>query len=100
MVPPTSGVGLPRPIVMNSAGWLLTEVGRQPGSSRPDADQERRLAQHHHLDIAISLTVFVLIYAVLGVAEGVLMVRFAAATSNPSSRHHEGGGPSEAHPRR
>src|SRR6202451_4383391 len=66
------------PFLINTAGWLLTESGRQPwivqgimltkngGSPSVSAT-----------DIWISLVVFYLIYAVLGVADGWLMIRYS-----------------------
>ena len=66
------------PFLINTAGWMLTENGRQPwivqglmltkngGSPSVSAT-----------DIWISLVVFYLIYAVLGVADGWLMIRYS-----------------------
>ena len=66
------------PFVMNTAGWMLTENGRQPwivqglmktiDASSPSVTQT---------DIWISLIVFVLVYIALGVADLVLMLRYA-----------------------
>jgi cytochrome bd ubiquinol oxidase subunit I len=66
------------PFVMNTAGWMLTENGRQPwivqglmktiDASSPSVTST---------DIWISLIVFVLIYIALGIADVVLMVRYA-----------------------
>jgi cytochrome bd ubiquinol oxidase subunit I len=65
------------PFVMNTAGWLLTENGRQPwivqglmktiNANSPSVTST---------DIWISLIVFVLIYVALGAADLVLMVRY------------------------
>ena len=92
--------GFLAPIVMNSAGWLLTEVGRQPWIVQGLMLTKNGVSPNiTTLDIAISLTVFVLIYAVLGVAEGVLMVRFARRDLEPEQpTPDEGGGPSEGAP--
>jgi cytochrome bd-type quinol oxidase subunit 1 len=65
------------PFLMNTAGWLLTESGRQPwivqglmktaNASSPSVTST---------DIWISLVVFVLAYIVLGIADGYLMIRY------------------------
>jgi cytochrome bd-type quinol oxidase subunit 1 len=66
------------PFLMNTAGWLLTESGRQPwivqglqktiNASSPSVSAT---------DIWISLAVFVLSYIVLGAADLVLMLRYS-----------------------
>jgi cytochrome d ubiquinol oxidase subunit I len=66
------------PFLMNTAGWMLTESGRQPwivqglmktvNASSPSVTST---------DIWISLIVFVLIYAALGAADLILMLRYA-----------------------
>jgi cytochrome d ubiquinol oxidase subunit I len=66
------------PFAMNTAGWLLTENGRQPwivqglmktiNASSPSVTST---------DIWISLSAFVLIYIALGAADLVLMLRYS-----------------------
>jgi cytochrome bd-type quinol oxidase subunit 1 len=66
------------PFLMNTAGWLLTESGRQPwivqglqktvNASSPSVSAA---------EIAISLGVFVLAYIVLGAADLYLMLRYS-----------------------
>ncbi len=66
------------PFVMNTAGWLLTENGRQPwivqglmktiNASSPSVSST---------DIWISLVAFVLIYVALGAADLLLMLRYS-----------------------
>jgi cytochrome d ubiquinol oxidase subunit I len=66
------------PFLMNTAGWLLTESGRQPwivqglmktvNANSPGVTST---------DIWISLITFVLIYLALGAADLVLMLRYA-----------------------
>ena len=66
------------PFLMNTAGWLLTENGRQPwivqglmktiNANSPSVSSA---------DIWISLTAFVLIYIALGAADVVLMLRYS-----------------------
>jgi cytochrome d ubiquinol oxidase subunit I len=66
------------PFLMNTAGWLLTENGRQPwivqGLMKTiDANSPSVTST----DIWISLIAFVLIYVALGVADLMLMLRYA-----------------------
>jgi cytochrome bd ubiquinol oxidase subunit I len=66
------------PFVMNTAGWLLTESGRQPWIVQGllktvDANSPAVTST----DIWISLVVFVLIYIALGAADVVLMLRYS-----------------------
>ncbi len=66
------------PFAINTAGWLLTESGRQPwivqgllktaDSASPNVTTT---------DIVISLTTFVLVYLALGIANVYLMVHYA-----------------------
>jgi cytochrome bd ubiquinol oxidase subunit I len=84
------------PFAMNTAGWLLTESGRQPwivqglmktvNASSPSVSAT---------DIWISLVVFVLLYAALGAADLVLMLRYARKglghEDEHSGEHPQGG---------
>ena len=79
------------PFVMNTAGWLLTESGRQPWIVQgllktADASSPSVTTT----DIAISLAVFVLAYIVLGLADGLLMLRYGRRQLGDG---HEGDGP-------
>ena len=62
---------------MNTAGWLLTESGRQPwivqGLMKTSQAASPSVTS---TDIWISLTVFVLLYAALGVADAYLMIHY------------------------
>ena len=72
------------PFVMNTAGWLLTESGRQPwivqglmktiNANSPSVTST---------DIWISLIAFVLVYIALGAADLVLMLRYARKGLDP-----------------
>jgi cytochrome d ubiquinol oxidase subunit I len=66
------------PFLMNTAGWLLTESGRQPwivqGLMKTINANSPAVSS---TDIWISLIVFVAIYIILGVTEVVLMLRYA-----------------------
>jgi cytochrome d ubiquinol oxidase subunit I len=66
------------PFLMNTAGWLLTESGRQPWivqglQKTVNANSPSVSAT----DIWISLIVFVLAYIVLAAADLVLMLRYS-----------------------
>lgn len=85
------------PFIMNTAGWMLTENGRQPWivqglMKTVDASSPSVTST----DIWISLIVFVLIYIALGVADVVLMVRYARKglgheeAPDESSQAHDG----------
>ena len=62
---------------MNTAGWLLTESGRQPwivqGLMKTSQAASPSVTS---TDIWISLTVFVLMYLSLGVADVYLMIHY------------------------
>jgi cytochrome bd ubiquinol oxidase subunit I len=66
------------PFAMNTAGWLLTENGRQPwivqGLQQTKAGVSPSVST---ATVAFSLAVFVLLYAILAAVEAVLMVRYA-----------------------
>ena len=66
------------PFLMNTAGWLLTESGRQPwivqGLQKTINANSPSVSA---TDIWISLSVFVLSYIVLGAADLVLMLRYS-----------------------
>jgi cytochrome d ubiquinol oxidase subunit I len=66
------------PFLMNTAGWLLTENGRQPWIVQ--GLQKTAVANSPSVsatDIWISLSAFVLAYIVLAIADLVLMLRYS-----------------------
>jgi cytochrome bd ubiquinol oxidase subunit I len=66
------------PFLMNTAGWLLTESGRQPWIVQGIMKTSQAASPSvTTTDIWISLTIFVLLYAALGVADAYLMVHNA-----------------------
>jgi cytochrome bd ubiquinol oxidase subunit I len=78
------------PFLMNTAGWLLTESGRQPWivqglMKTVNANSPSVSAT----DIWISLVVFVLLYAALGAADVVLMVRYARKGLGHEDEHSD-----------
>ncbi len=72
------------PFVMNTAGWLLTESGRQPwivqGLMKTVNANSPSVSS---LDIWISLIAFVLVYIALGAADLILMLRYARKGLDP-----------------
>jgi cytochrome d ubiquinol oxidase subunit I len=66
------------PFLMITAGWLLTEMGRQPWivqglQKTANANSPSVSAT----DVVISLSLFVLAFIILGIADVVLMLRYA-----------------------
>jgi cytochrome d ubiquinol oxidase subunit I len=66
------------PFIMNTAGWLLTENGRQPwvvqGLLRT---QDGNSPSVSFTEVAITLGSFWVLYIVLGIVWGFLMTRYA-----------------------
>jgi cytochrome d ubiquinol oxidase subunit I len=72
------------PFLMNTAGWMLTENGRQPWivqglMKTADANSPSVTST----DIWISLIAFVLIYIALGAADLILMLRYSRRALDP-----------------
>jgi cytochrome d ubiquinol oxidase subunit I len=66
------------PVVMNTAGWMLTENGRQPWIVQGLMKTADGVSPSVGVtEIWISLGVFALLYAALGVTDLVLMLRYA-----------------------
>jgi cytochrome d ubiquinol oxidase subunit I len=84
------------PFLMNTAGWLLTESGRQPwivqGLMKTSQAASPSVTS---ADVWISLTVFVLMYLSLGVADVYLMIHYGRRELEPSPEE-SGDGRSEA----
>ncbi len=64
------------PFFMNTAGWLLTENGRQPWIVQGLMLTKDGVSTLSSTWVVITLVVFVLVYGVFGVVDGVLMVRY------------------------
>ncbi len=65
------------PFLMNTAGWMLTESGRQPWIVQGLMKTANGVSPSvSAADIWISIVVFVLIFVILGVADAWLMVRY------------------------
>jgi cytochrome d ubiquinol oxidase subunit I len=66
------------PFLMNTAGWLLTESGRQPWVVQGILRTKNAVSPSvSTTEIAVSLGIFVLLYSVLGVVDLLLMLRYA-----------------------
>jgi cytochrome d ubiquinol oxidase subunit I len=65
------------PFLVNTAGWILTENGRQPWIVQGLMTTAQGASPSvSATEIWISLGVFVVLYTVLGIADGYLMVRY------------------------
>jgi cytochrome d ubiquinol oxidase subunit I len=65
------------PFLMNTAGWFLTENGRQPWIVQGILKTSQGVSPSVTVtDVWISLIAFVLVYAALGAADAYLMVRY------------------------
>ncbi len=72
------------PFLMNTAGWLLTESGRQPWIVQGLLKTANAVSPSVSTTMVwISLIGFVVVYLVLGVAEGALMVRYGRRGLEP-----------------
>ena len=77
---------IPTPFLANSAGWVFTEMGRQPwvvvpnptGDPRVHLTVQEGVSGHGTGMVVLSLVTFMLVYAVLAVIWFWLMKRYAA----------------------
>jgi cytochrome bd ubiquinol oxidase subunit I len=73
------------PFLMNTAGWLLTESGRQPWIVQGIMLTKNGISPSvSTAELIISLTVFVLLYGILGTVDLVLMLRYARKELPPA----------------
>jgi cytochrome d ubiquinol oxidase subunit I len=86
------------PFVMNTAGWLLTESGRQPWIVQGIQKTVNAVSPSVSTTaIVISFVVFLLLYGALAVIDIVLMTRFARKALEPTlSSTDDGGGDGDA----
>jgi cytochrome d ubiquinol oxidase subunit I len=76
---------IPLPFVMNTAGWALTENGRQPWIVQGlQLVRDAVSPSVSGATVVTSLTVFVLLYAALGVVDVLLMAHFARRELAPT----------------
>ena len=64
------------PFIMNTAGWLLTENGRQPWIVQGLMLTKDGVSTLSSSWVVTTLVLFVLVYGIFGVIDGVLMVRY------------------------
>jgi cytochrome bd ubiquinol oxidase subunit I len=81
----TAVVTIAAPYVAATFGWILTEMGRQPWIVQGLLKTSQAVSPNlGTATIAASLTVFVLLYATLGVVDFVLMRRYARVDPPPA----------------
>jgi cytochrome d ubiquinol oxidase subunit I len=81
---------LPVPFIMNTAGWMLTENGRQPWIVQGLQKVEDAVSPSISVaTVVTSLTVFVLVYLVLGVVDVLLMAHVARRELAPEPATEE-----------
>ena len=88
-------IALPTPFLANSAGWIFTEMGRQPWVVHPNptgVDQVRltvdlAVSGHSPAMVWVSLLSFTLLYAALFVVWFWLMRRYIVAGPLPHDAH-------------
>jgi cytochrome d ubiquinol oxidase subunit I len=93
-------ISIPAPFLANSAGWVFTEMGRQPWvvAPNPTGDQLVRLtvqdgvSDHAPATVVVSLVVFTLLYGGLAVIWFWLMRRYV--TEGPQEHDSEPAPPS------
>ena len=76
---------------MNTAGWLLTENGRQPWVVQGLLlTQDGNSPSVSLTEVALSLGTFVVLYLALGIVWAVLMLRFAKRPLEPEPEPSDG----------
>jgi cytochrome bd ubiquinol oxidase subunit I len=94
-------LAIPTPFLGNSAGWVFTEMGRQPWVVAPNptgVDKIRLMvdqgvSDHPTALVVASLITFTLLYAALGVVWFVLIRRYVIAGPSEHDAHPPGEGP-------
>jgi cytochrome d ubiquinol oxidase subunit I len=82
------------PVLMNTAGWLLTESGRQPWIVQGIMLTKNGISSSvSSTSIVISLVIFVLLYAVLGTIDLLLMLRYSRQQLPPARAEAEADAP-------
>jgi cytochrome d ubiquinol oxidase subunit I len=77
---------LPLPLLAVIAGWLLSEIGRQPWVVQGELLTAAGVSPGVSLrDVAISLTIFTVLYGVLAAAEVRLLARHVKAGPDPAT---------------
>ncbi|WP_248965656.1 cytochrome ubiquinol oxidase subunit I [Sphaerisporangium perillae] len=77
-------LALPLPTLAMIAGWLLSEIGRQPWTVQGELLTAASVSPGVSLsEVAISLAIFTALYGVLAIAEARLLVRYVKAGPEP-----------------
>ncbi|GAA3162036.1 cytochrome ubiquinol oxidase subunit I [Planomonospora alba] len=85
-------LALPLPVLAVIAGWLLSEIGRQPWTVQGELLTAASVSPGVSLaEVAVSLAVFTLLYGLLAVAEAVLLVRHVKEGPEPAAPAADGG---------
>ncbi|GGZ05994.1 hypothetical protein GCM10010343_34800 [Streptomyces avidinii] len=75
------------PFAINTAGWLLTENGRQPWIVQGlQLTKDGVSSSVSTTEVAISIVAFLLLYAALTVVAAVLMTRHARKGTDPTEQ--------------
>jgi cytochrome bd ubiquinol oxidase subunit I len=86
--------GVVLPFLMNTAGWLLTESGRQPWIVQGIMLTKNGISPTVSTAwIAISLVGFILLYAILGTVDLILMLRYSREQLPPPRSESEADAP-------
>ncbi|GGO18829.1 cytochrome ubiquinol oxidase subunit I [Microbispora rosea subsp. aerata] len=92
-------LALPLPTMAIVAGWLLSEIGRQPWTVQGELMTAASVSPGVSLgEVAITLAVFTVLYGVLALAEGVLLVRHVKAGPELPPVERTPAGPAPARP--
>jgi cytochrome d ubiquinol oxidase subunit I len=84
--------GVVLPFLMNTAGWLLTESGRQPWIVQGIMLTKNGLSLSVSTAwVVTSLVIFVLLYGTLGTVDLVLMLRYSRRELSPAPEQAEPG---------
>lgn len=94
-------IAIPTPFLANSAGWIFTEMGRQPWVVHPNPTGvdlirltvDQGVSDHPAALVITSLAVFTLLYGALGVVWFYLIRRYTVAGPSPHDLHPPGTGP-------
>lgn len=88
------GILLPfLPLLGNSTGWIMTEMGRQPWLVYGQLKTADGVSANSAGEVLASLIVFTVLYGVLAVIEGGLMLKYikAGLTDEPLPTYGQGG---------
>ncbi|GAA3798294.1 cytochrome ubiquinol oxidase subunit I [Sphaerisporangium flaviroseum] len=89
-------LALPLPTLAMISGWLLSEIGRQPWTVQGELLTAASVSPGVSLsEVAISLSVFTVLYGVLALAEARLLVRHIKAGPEPVTPIVEPGRPGD-----